>query len=67
MIASNEYAHQQTSRFSLNHHSRLDPALKERLRVRAAQHSRSMKAEARVILQPRWRRRKLRLRATWPE
>ena len=29
----------------------LDPALKERLRVRAAQHGRSMEAEARGILQ----------------
>ena len=29
----------------------LDPALKERLRVRAAQHGQSMEAEARVILQ----------------
>lgn len=29
---------------------RLDPALKERLRLRAAQHGRSMEAEARVIL-----------------
>ena len=29
----------------------LDPALKERLRVRAAQHGKSMEAEARVILQ----------------
>src|SRR6516162_3274198 len=29
----------------------LDPALKERLRVRAAQHGRSMEAEARRILQ----------------
>ncbi len=29
----------------------LDPALKERLRVRAAQHARSMEAEARDILQ----------------
>jgi plasmid stability protein len=29
----------------------LDPALKERLRVRAAQHGHSMEAEARVILQ----------------
>ena len=28
----------------------LEPALKERLRVRAAQHGRSMEAEARVIL-----------------
>ena len=28
----------------------LDPALKERLRVRAAQHGRSMEAEARAIL-----------------
>jgi plasmid stability protein len=29
----------------------LDPAIKERLRVRAAQHGRSMEAEARGILQ----------------
>ena len=29
----------------------LDPAVKERLRVRAAQHGRSMEAEARSILQ----------------
>ncbi len=29
----------------------LDPAIKERLRVRAAQHGRSMEAEARRILQ----------------
>lgn len=29
----------------------LDPALKERLRVRAAQHARSMEAEVRDILQ----------------
>ena len=29
----------------------LDPTLKERLRVRAAQHARSMEAEARDILQ----------------
>ncbi len=29
----------------------LDPALKERLRIRAAQHGQSMEAEARVILQ----------------
>ena len=29
----------------------LEPALKERLRVRAAQHARSMEAEARDILQ----------------
>jgi plasmid stability protein len=29
----------------------LDPALKERLRVRAAQHGRSMEAEVRAILQ----------------
>ncbi len=29
----------------------LDPAIKERLRVRAAQHGQSMEAEARVILQ----------------
>lgn len=29
----------------------LDPALKERLRVRAARHGQSMEAEARVILQ----------------
>jgi antitoxin FitA len=29
----------------------LDPAIKEGLRVRAAQHGRSMEAEARVILQ----------------
>ncbi len=29
----------------------LDPAVKERLRVRAAQHGQSMEAEARVILQ----------------
>ena len=29
----------------------LDPAFKERLRVRAAQHARSMEAEARDILQ----------------
>ena len=29
----------------------LDPAVKERLRVRAAQHGRSMEAEARRILQ----------------
>ena len=29
----------------------LDPALKERLRVRAAQHGQSMEAEARIILQ----------------
>lgn len=29
----------------------LDPALKERLRIRAAQHGRSMEAEARGILQ----------------
>lgn len=30
---------------------KLDPALKERLRVRAAEHSHSMEAEARDILQ----------------
>jgi len=29
----------------------LDPSIKERLRVRAAQHGHSMEAEARVILQ----------------
>jgi len=29
----------------------LDPAIKERLRVRAAQHGRSMEAEARAIFQ----------------
>ena len=29
----------------------LDPAIKERLRVRAAEHGRSMEAEARLILQ----------------
>jgi antitoxin FitA len=29
----------------------LDPAVKERLRVRAAQHGHSMEAEARIILQ----------------
>ena len=29
----------------------LDPAVKERLRIRAAQHGRSMEAEARSILQ----------------
>jgi antitoxin FitA len=31
----------------------LDPAVKERRRVRAAQHGRSMEAEARRILQTR--------------
>jgi antitoxin FitA len=30
---------------------KLDPAVKERLRIRAAEHGRSMEAEARVILQ----------------
>ena len=38
-----------TSQASLNIRQ-LDPALKERLRIRAAHHGRSMEAEARAIL-----------------